>query len=293
MEYLRISIIIPTYNTISYIEETLKSIINQDYPNLEIIVLDSCSSDGTTELLKRYFNKIAILIVEKDQGQYFAIRRGFELATGEIIAWINGDDKYFPWTFSFVNEIFTNYTNVMWIGGLPSFMNEKGKIYGLNYTVPSRPIKYIQNGWFTDNKFGYLQQEGMFWRRSIYDEAGGINLAYKLAADFDLWIKFAQISELVSVGIPLACFRVHENSRSKILKFEYETEVGIISKDKHKLPFILQLLLRSNPILNAIIRKLIWKKSLIYYFSLKNKSWKLDSKITSISAHPLSHMALK
>jgi glycosyltransferase involved in cell wall biosynthesis len=258
-----------------------------------LIVLDSCSTDGTVEVLKKYDTKIDKLIVEKDNGQYFAVKRGFELSSGEIIAWINGDDKYFPWTFSFVNKIFTEHTDINWIGGLPSFMNEHAEIYGLNNTVPSRPNKYIKEGWFRDRLYGYLQQEGMFWRKKSYVEIGGIDTQFKLAADFDLWIRLSQKNELISVGIPLACFRVHENSRSKVLKTIYENEVNQITQRMAKPPYFIKILFGINPNLNAILRKFIWKKSKIYYFSLKDKKWKLRDKFTSISTHPFSHILLK
>lgn len=293
MQFIKISIVLPVYNSVNFIEETLISIFNQEYPNLELIVLDSCSTDGTTEVLKKYSSKIDQLIIEKDNGQYYAVKKGLEIASGEVIAWINADDKYFPWTFSFVNKIFSSYNDVNWISGIPSYMNDQGEIYGMNNTIPTRPTNFIKNGWFRNKLFGYLQQEGMFWRKTVYDEIDGIDINYKLAADFDLWTRMANNAELISVGISLAIFRVHQNSRSKVFIQEYENEVSRIVSLKQKAPFIYRVLFKIHPYLNAVLRKMIWKKSKIYYFSLKDRKWKLDNKLTSISQHPISHIMLK
>ena len=96
---LKISIIVPCYNMEQYIEETLISILNQKYENLELIIVDGLSSDNTLNIISKYEKQISLLISEKDNGQYNAINKGMSFATGDILAWLNADDIYFPWTF--------------------------------------------------------------------------------------------------------------------------------------------------------------------------------------------------
>jgi len=292
MSYLKISIVLPTYNSEKYVEGALKSIINQEYPNLELIVVDNCSTDNTINIFKKYTDKINILIVENDEGPYHAVKYGLELASGDIIAWLNSDDIYFQWTFSMVNRIFTQHSHLMWIGGIPSQMDENGILYGMNNTIPSRPQNAIKNGWFYEKMYGYLQQEGMFWRKEVYQNSNGLNTKYKLAADFDLWTQFAQKYELVSVGMHFASFRIHDNSRSRALRNIYEQEILEIIADKKKPTLIKRYLFGINKNINGVLRKFVWKKSLVYYFSLRRKKWLLKYKYTSISPNPFSHILL-
>lgn len=283
----KISIIIPTYNIEKYLEFTLKSIISQDYPNLELVIMDAGSTDGTLQILEKYKQNFSVFISEKDNGQYDAINKGFLHATGDIFAYINGDDTYYPWTFRMVSKIFNENSNIQWIGGIPTTMNHAGIINGFSYNTPARPRKYIQNGWFKDNSFGYLQQEGMFWTRELWEKSGGLDTKYRLAADYDLWIKFSKYSELVSVGIPFACFRIRKDSRSYAFENVYKAEVTEISRDLPR-PGIFFSKISKNRSLNLLARKLTFKKSLTFKYYKINQSWRLRSTFDSMSIHPLS-----
>ena len=98
-QFPKISVVMPCYNMEEYIEQTIKSILNQEYPNLELIIVDGGSTDNSLNIIKKYVDKVNILISEKDNGQYDAINKGFSHATGDIFCWINADDVYFSWTF--------------------------------------------------------------------------------------------------------------------------------------------------------------------------------------------------
>ena len=285
---MKISIVVPCYNMEAYIEETLLSIINQKYYNLELIVVDGGSTDNTLSIIAKYEQFICLLISEKDDGQYYAINKGLSLATGDVLAWLNADDVYFPWTFDHVSNFFLNHSEVSWISGATSVMNEKGLINGLNNSIISKPTKFIENGWFQSNLYGYLQQEGMFWRKELWDNSGGLNEDYKLAGDFDLWTRFVKFSDVVSFGLPLASFRKRQSSRSSEMKDEYENEVATICSELKKVNRIIRFLGKYSFKSNLLVRKLTLSKSSIYYFSPLNKKWTLKEKYSSLSSHSWS-----
>ncbi len=190
-----------------YIGQTIQSVVSQNYPNLEYIVIEGDSKDGTTEVINRFADKIAKVVIEPDGGQYHAIQKGMNMATGEVLAWINADDIYCPWTLSVVSEIFSNFPDVDWITGLTTYINEAGQCVSVANTASAYPVKYIRNGWFRSYLGGYLQQESVFWRRSLWEKVGGLDLTLSCAADFKLWTEFARHADLVTVAVPLAAFR--------------------------------------------------------------------------------------
>jgi glycosyltransferase involved in cell wall biosynthesis len=287
---MKISIVIPCYNMEKYIEEALLSIINQKYENLELIIVDGASTDNTLAIISKYKKHISLLISEKDKGQYNAINKGMSYATGDILAWLNADDVYFPWTLKKVSIFFNSYPNQEWISGSTSVMSEDGIINGLNGNIISKPTEYVKNGWFRSGLYGYLQQEGMFWTKALWKKSGGLNEDYKLAADFELWTRFAKFSKLVSFGLPLACFRKRDSSRSSMLKTDYENEVSKICEKLIKISFIKSFISGYNLVSNILFRKLSFSNGLIYYFSLSQKKWLLKIKYSSISTHSWSRL---
>ena len=237
---LRISIVTACLNAESHIERTLQSVLGQDYPALEYIIKDGGSTDGTLEKITPFQDKIHSLESKSDGGQYFAIQQGLNESRGEIMGWINADDQYFPGSLSLVNQIFTQFPEVEWIVGIPSFLNSDGHITKVSTNSASAFYQpYIKEGFYREHLAGYLQQESMFWRRTLWDRVGGLNLTYKLAADFDLWTRFAASAELVQVVSPLAAFReIPGIQRSSRFRAEYETEVKEIIIEKKRPPFL-------------------------------------------------------
>ncbi|MFC1495461.1 glycosyltransferase family 2 protein [Thermodesulfobacteriota bacterium] len=228
---IKISIITPSYNQNQFIEETILSVINQNYGNIEYIIIDGNSTDKSQDTIRRYENKLAYWISEPDKGQYDAINKGFSHSTGDIMTWINADDMYTPWAFSIVSEIFSTFPEIEWITTL----------YQIHWDKRSRPVKcfqinggggYSRKGFYRGENLpgtgryshGWIQQESTFWRRSLWERAGGyLDTSYKLAADFELWARFFKFTELYSIGSPLGGFRVHENQKTA---FHYDAYVS-------------------------------------------------------------------
>lgn len=272
----RISIITTCYNIENFIGDTLSSVLSQQYPNLQYIVLDGASTDGTLDIVRNYSKNISTIISEPDNGQYFAIQKGFELSNGEIMAWLNADDTYLPWTFSVVSEIFDKFPTVDWIIGLPTFLNRKGQCIKVSDVAASYPRTFIANGWYRGHLMGYLQQESMFWRRSLWEKSGGLDLKLNYAADFKLWTKFAKYAELVAVSVPLSAFRYRpDEQKSSTGITHYESEVSHVCKDLPPPPLIWDKIASQGVRLRSLCRLAAWKKSPVIAYSNTKNTWVL------------------
>jgi glycosyltransferase involved in cell wall biosynthesis len=233
MLFPKISIVTPTYNRADYLEETILSVLNQNYPNLEYIIIDGGSTDGTIDIIKKYESYLTFWISEPDNGMYHAIQKGFEKSGGDIMAWLNSDDKYHPGSLKIVAEIFSTLNEVDWITGTPSLYNEDGNC-----------VKVFQNLRWSKSRvwvgdYRWIQQESVFWRRSLWEKAGNaLNLSFKYASDFELWCRFFQNAKLFSVGAVLSGFRLHGNQLTTLRNIAYEEEVKVILKCVRSQTFI-------------------------------------------------------
>jgi glycosyltransferase involved in cell wall biosynthesis len=289
----RISIITPCYNMEKYIEQTMRSVFAQDYPDLEYIVVDGGSTDGTMDIINKYKSRISLIINEPDSGMYDAINKGFKSSTGEILAWLNADDIYFPWTLSAVAKAFSENNEIKWIRGIPAFLDESGDLNNIYNNISAAPKNFIKNGWFREGVFGFLQQESIFWKRSLWEKSNGLNLSYTIAADFELWTRFAEYAELVSVGLPLAAFRKRSQSKSVLQKQKYSDEVNHICGAKKKFFLPLIAFSKYSKTTNFILRLLIWRKVPVYYYCVSIKKWIFQYKIRPISNISFSQLLLE
>ena len=159
---MKISIITPTLNQAQFIEDTINSVLDQNYSNVEHIIMDGGSTDKTVKIIKKYEEHLSYFQSRPDKGQYHAIQEGLEHATGEIMAWLNADDMYFPWTFKVVGHIFKIFKDVNWIIGLPSFFNKDGMLTNISQYTASYDQSFIRKGFYRSHLAGYLQQESLF-----------------------------------------------------------------------------------------------------------------------------------
>jgi glycosyltransferase involved in cell wall biosynthesis len=205
----RISIVTPNYNGAKFLEATIRSVICQGYPNLQYIIADGASTDGSLEIIDRYRDHIAVVISEPDRGHGDALNRGFAKADGEILAWLNSDDMYLPWALHTVAEIFTAFPHVRWIEGLQSLWDDLGRLHGTHSTPPVNQYDYLLG------RYEWIQQESVFWTRSLWEDAGGrIADDYKLMIDGELWTRFFLHAPLYRVDYALSGFRMHTANRS-------------------------------------------------------------------------------
>ena len=228
----KISIVTPCYNHARFVEATIQSVLSQNYPNLEYIVIDGGSTDGSREIISKYHRDLHFWCSEPDAGQYDAINKGFSHATGDILAWINSDDMYYPWTFKTIASVFSERPEVEWLTTLsPGFWD----CHGFCSPFPQAP-GFSKQSFLEGCHAGldvhhttFIQQESTFWRRGLWQRAGAqINPRYKLAGDFNLWASFFPTADLYALESPLGGFRVHENQRSHDMKaYLRETDVSL------------------------------------------------------------------
>jgi len=252
----KISIITPNYNGAAYLEETIQSVLNQGYENLEYIIIDGGSTDGSVDIIRKHESRLAYWVSEPDAGLYHAIQKGFEKSTGDIMAWINSDDKYHPGAFSIVTELFGQFSQIEWLQGIPSVYDEKGR------TVMVDHSKSWCKADVYSGRYQWIQQESTFWRRSLWEKAGStLDTSLKYAADFELWLRFFRHAELYSLKALLSGFRFRSaNQISQDFHQEYVQEVlNSIEKEVSNLPYSYQFKLKEiidfNNNLQAISNK--------------------------------------
>jgi glycosyltransferase involved in cell wall biosynthesis len=188
-EWPKISIVIPSYNQGQFIEKTLRSLIDQHYPNLELIVIDGGSNDTSVEIIRRYADHMAYWVSEPDQGQTHALIKGFQRSTGEIQGWLCSDDLHERWTLTEVARFFEGHPAAQVVYGDSSWIDING--------WPIRPKReHAFNRFIWTYDYNYIPQPSTFWRRDLYERVGGLDIAFDLAMDADLWIRFADVTRL-------------------------------------------------------------------------------------------------
>lgn len=202
----RVSIITPSFNQARFIEETILSVVNQEYPNLEYIVIDGGSTDGSVDIIRRHQKHLAYWVSERDNGAADAIRKGFEMATGDIFAYLNSDDPYLPNTLSTIAREMDDSADVVY--GDTFWIDSSGEVIGQRRQTPFDTMGYLYGGYD-------LQQPSTFWRRQTYLGSGGIDPGYHFAFDADLFMRFAASgARFKHVKQFLSSYRIHEESKS-------------------------------------------------------------------------------
>lgn len=206
----KISIITPSFNHAKYLEDTINSVLSQNYPNLEYIVIDGGSTDGSLDIIKKYADRLTYWISEPDKGHGDALNKGFKRATGEIMSWLNSDDLYFPWTLSVVAGIFNDLPRLEWLtSSVKMKLTIKGSPYGIGTFYNFGKRAFFEGLYLPD--CGAIPQESTFWRRSLWKNSGEyIPERQAIIPDFELWARFWQRSNLYTVQVPLGGIRVHK-----------------------------------------------------------------------------------
>ncbi len=290
MNYPKISIVTINLNNARFLEETIQSVLSQNYPNLEYIIIDGGSTDGSIDIIKKHENQLAYWVSEKDDGYGFALQKGFRKATGEIMAWLNSDDVYHPGSLFAVTDFFSKYPQVKWLTGFPSWLSEKSYRVGempniensfwkkrsdlyLKYSRWSR-IRYL------GGDFQAIQQESTFWKRKLWEKAGkGVNTDYKLAVDTELWCRFFRHENLYTMPALLASFRYgSEGQITRVKKKEYFEEcLRILKKENDTFGFSQKANFRIRFLLAQVLKP-------FYYFDFPLGF--LYERLLKIPTHP-------
>lgn len=203
----RIALVTPVFNAGKYIEATIRSVLAQDYPNLEYFVVDGGSTDGTLEIIRKYEGQISGWISEPDKGMYDALNKGFAQTAGEIMGWISATDVLQLGGLSVVGSVFQRFPEVDWITGRPTHLNEAGMTIGVAGIPRWSQWRFLAGANRT------IQQESTFWRRSLWERAGGyVDASRRSSSDFELWVRFFRHAQIYSVDALIAGFRMHGDS---------------------------------------------------------------------------------
>jgi glycosyltransferase involved in cell wall biosynthesis len=210
-----VSIVTPSYNQAAYLEETIQSVLSQDYPNIEYIIVDGGSTDDSLEVIQRcvndsrYQNRFGWWVSERDQGQTDAINKGFAHAKGDILAWLNSDDTYLPQAVGEAVEYLQAHPEVGMAYGDANLIDEAGHVIG---KFPARQTDYrrLRQGYV------HIPQQASFFRADLWRQVGPLDPTFYFAMDYDLWVRLARLSTLQYTPRLWANFRLHDTGKSVI-----------------------------------------------------------------------------
>ena len=215
--YPKISIVTPSYNQGQFIEETILSVINQNYPNLEYIIIDAGSTDNTVEVIKKYEKYITYWVSEPDRGQSHAINKGFDIATGDILAWINSDDYYAIDTFSSVASNI-NTRKAMLLYGNASYYFQITELFKGVDVIRQKDKKLLPFD------LGFIQP-ATFWTTKLWNIVGKLDENLHFAFDLDWYLRGRQYAEYVSLPKKIAIYRIHDAHKTSHGGSERESEI--------------------------------------------------------------------
>ena len=206
-DWPRITLVTPVLNGARHLEAAITSVLGQGYPNLEYIIVDGGSQDGTLDLIRRQERRLAWWVSEPDGGMYDALNKGYARSSGEVMGWLSSTDLLHSGALFVVGGVFRDLREVEWLTAIPTALSEEGMTVGVG------PLRRWTRPRFLLGANRYLQQESTFWRRSLWERAGGrIDDSRTMASDFELWLRFFRHARLHPVQALVGGFRHHPES---------------------------------------------------------------------------------
>lgn len=202
-----VSIVTISYNQARFLPATIESVLGQTYENIEYILIDGGSNDGSQEIIKQYADRLAYWISEPDKGQTDAINKGFARANGQIMAWLNSDDTYEPHAVSEAVEFLQGNPQVGLVYGAADYIDEHGRHIG-HFPAAQTNYTRLRRGYV------HIPQQAAFWRADLWQQVGPLDPTYYFAMDYDLWLRLAKVSQIKYLPRLWAHFRLHGDSKS-------------------------------------------------------------------------------
>lgn len=204
-----VSIITPSFNQAQFLEETIRSVLAQDYPNVEYIIVDGGSTDGSLEIIQRYADRLAWWVSEADRGQTDALNKGFALARGEVFAWLNSDDTYQPGAIRQAVACLEAHPQAALVYGDADLIDEQSRVLG-PFPARQTDLKHMLRGSV------HIPQQASFFRGSLWSEVGPLDPSFYFAMDYDLWLRLARYGILVYTPQRWANFRLHGGAKTTL-----------------------------------------------------------------------------
>ncbi len=202
-----VSIVTPSYNQGRFLEAAMQSVLSQDYPNLEYIVVDGGSTDGSAEIIRKYASRLAWWVSERDQGQTDAINKGLAQAHGEILAWLNSDDMYLPGAIAAAVDCLRSFPAAGLVYGDANYIDEGGRVIG-RFPAAQTDYRRLRQGYV------HIPQQAAFFRGDLWRKLGPLDPSFYFAMDYDLWVRIASRAELKYVHQTWADFRLHAGGKT-------------------------------------------------------------------------------
>ena len=204
----RITVVTPSFNQAAYLERTILSVLDQGYPNLEYIIIDGGSTDGSVEIIRRYADRLAWWVSEPDRGQTDAINKGLRRATGEWVAWQNSDDIYYPGTFYHLAAAAAKHPNADLIIGDMMLIDEHDR--------PLRDIRYVKPSYKALLAEGMvLTNQSAFWRSSVHAKIGMMNEGMHYSFDYEWFLRLTQQVKCAHTAHILGALRLHGETKTE------------------------------------------------------------------------------
>ena len=211
MNWPKISVVVSSFNQARFIEATLQSVLDQNYSNLDLIVIDGGSTDESVEIIKKVEKNISYWISEPDGGQTKGLIKGFNRSVGDIQCWLNSDDLFEKGTLADVGRYFSDHPDIDAVFGNTLWINEMGRPLREHREIPFNRFIWMYT-------YNYILGMSMFWRKSIYDKVGGLNPEFDLAMDADLWIRFADVGSIAHVRKVWSRMRFYAAQKNRRLR---------------------------------------------------------------------------
>jgi glycosyltransferase involved in cell wall biosynthesis len=202
-----VSIVTPSFNQARYLESTIQSVLEQDYPNLEYIIVDGGSTDGSVEIIHRYSDRLAWWVSENDHGQTDAINKGFAHAKGNILAWLNSDDTYEPHALAGAVEVLQARPEAGLVYGDTNFIDENGRIIG-RFPAAQTDHRRLRQGYV------HIPQQAAFWRADLWKKVGPLDVSFYFAMDYDLWVRLSAQAPVLYTARLWGNFRLHTQGKT-------------------------------------------------------------------------------
>ncbi len=203
----RVSIVTPSFNQAPFLEATIRSVLEQDYPDIEYFVIDGGSTDGSREIIQRYADRLAGWVSEPDAGQTDAINKGFARSTGDVLAWLNSDDTYEPGAVRQAVELLAQNPQVSMVYGDCNYIDEHGRVIG-RFPAAQTDYRRLRQGYV------HIPQQASFFRADLVRQVGKLDPSFYFAMDYDLWVRLAKIAEPLYTQRLWANFRLHSGGKT-------------------------------------------------------------------------------